>query len=133
MTCGLSVPSPAFISAFIEVNFAIDDTFPIIQIGLDRAIRIENATATAKLYAALFSVAIGGNKIHAILKRTSNPCAARAFLIEPVSREEQNICVVQCRDTRGFKVNRIHANEHAAASQRRIPYGHAQVAITSPT
>src|SRR5690242_8064049 len=80
--------SPTLVAGAIEIHFAIDNAVATIEVTLNSAIWINDATATAKLYSALATVAIGCNKIHPIFKCACHPPATRAFFFQPVGWEQ---------------------------------------------
>src|SRR5437879_300638 len=126
------VMSPPFVATTSQINLSVDNPFTIIAIGLDRAIRVENAASAAELDAPLLAVAIGGYQVHAVFKGTGHPPAARTLLVKPVGGEEQDVSIMQSWNACSFKVHGIHADESTQAPERGIPNRHPQIAIACP-
>src|SRR5207244_1167748 len=78
---------PPFVTAAVEVNLAVDDALAIIEIGLDRAVGIQDTASTAELYAAFVAVTVRRDEVDPILKGASYPTTARRFFIQPVCGE----------------------------------------------
>src|SRR5579863_3791216 len=124
--------APNFITAPFKINLAVDNAIANVEGSLDSAIGVENATATAKLDAALASVAVRSNEVDAVLEGSRHPATTGRLIIQPISREQNNIRTVQSAYACRFKIFRVHTNECSQAAQRRFPYGHTDVAITRP-
>src|SRR5690242_18730730 len=88
MTHHFITTSPLFVAALSEVNLSVDNSLTIIQVGLKRAIGIENAASSTELNAPLLAVAICGDEVNTVFKGTGHPPAARTFLIKPIGGEE---------------------------------------------
>src|SRR5437764_6004050 len=88
--------SPTFIATAIEINLSVDNSLPVIEVSLNRPIRLKDAASAAELYAALLAVAVGSNEVDAIFKGTCHPPTAGAFIVKPIRGEEQHICPKQC-------------------------------------
>ena len=83
--------APKFIAAPFKINFPVDNAIAAIKEGLDSAIGIENTTTTAKLHAALTSVAVRGNEVDMVLEGPCHPITAGRLVIQPIGGKQNDI------------------------------------------
>src|SRR6266567_1484491 len=69
----LARTSPAFITAEAKINLSVDNAFAIIDILLNRAIRVNDTAPAAKLYAALQAITVSSEQVHSILEGARYP------------------------------------------------------------